>query len=59
MNGMTVGVILAGGLSPQFASEDKALAMIGGVPMIRAVANQLVTIVEHIVVNVHRSQQPF
>jgi molybdopterin-guanine dinucleotide biosynthesis protein A len=55
---MTVGVILAGGLSSRFAGEDKALATIGGVPMTRAVANQLVPIVEHIVVNVRRSQQP-
>lgn len=54
---MTAGVILAGGPSSRFVAEDKALATIEGIPMIRVIANQLVPIVDQIVVNVRSSQQ--
>ncbi len=38
---MTTGVILAGGRSTRFGDVDKSVAELGGVPMIRRVANRL------------------
>ena len=38
---MTSGVILAGGRSTRFGDVDKSVAELGGVPMIRRVANRL------------------
>ena len=48
---MSAGVILAGGRSTRFGDADKAVAELGGVPMIRRVAGRLLTAVDELVVN--------
>lgn len=56
---MTVGIIVAGGASSRFGDANKALATVGGTPMIRRVADSLAPVVDRIVVNArdaHRAQ---
>lgn len=55
---MTVGIIVAGGSSSRFGSTDKTLATIDGTPMIRHVVDRVVPIVNRIVINVRKPQQP-
>ena len=53
---MRAGVILAGGRSSRFGEDDKALADLDGVPMIRRVADQLTDAVDTLVVNCRPNQ---
>lgn len=54
---MRAGVIIAGGRSTRFGSEDKALATIAGRPMIRHVADRLGSVIDVLVVNGRREQR--
>lgn len=54
---MRAGVIVAGGYSRRFGERDKALAAIGGMPMIRRVASNIEDTVDHLVVNCRRDQR--
>lgn len=54
---MATGIIVAGGESSRFGHEDKALASIDGVPMIRHVVDRVVPLVDEIVVNLRRDQR--
>lgn len=53
---MDSGVIIGGGRSTRFDDTDKAVADLGGTPMIRRVANRLSDVVDELVVNC-RSEQ--
>ncbi|WP_435196658.1 molybdenum cofactor guanylyltransferase [Natronomonas sp. EA1] len=55
---MTEGLIVAGGYSTRFGEPDKALARVGGVPMIRQVADALAAVTDGLVVNCRREQRP-
>lgn len=48
---MRAGVIVAGGRSKRFGNQDKVLADLAGVPMIRRVADRLADVVDELVVN--------
>lgn len=50
------GVIVAGGRSTRFGEEDKVLADLAGIPMIRRVAERLSTVVDTLVVNCRADQ---
>lgn len=50
------GVILAGGRSTRFGDRDKAIAELGGVPMIRRVGDRLQPAVDTIVINCRKAQ---
>lgn len=50
------GVIVAGGRSTRFPAGDKALAELGGVPLIRQVADRLAGVTDELVVNCRRDQ---
>ena len=52
------GVILAGGRSRRFGDDDKALADLAGVPMLRRVADRLAPVTDEIVVNCRADQRP-
>lgn len=54
---MTTGIVVAGGTSSRFGSGDKALATVGGSPMIRRVIDRLDPVVDRIVVNARPSQR--
>jgi len=54
---MRSGVIVAGGRSRRFGDADKAVADLGGTPMIRRVADRLQGVVEELVVNCREDQQ--
>ncbi len=51
------GVILAGGRSTRFSGADKALADVGGKPMVRRVADRLADVVDEVVVNCRADQR--
>jgi len=53
---MRTGVVVAGGYSTRFEGGDKAVAALGGTPMIRRVADRLVPEIDGLVVNC-RSEQ--
>ena len=53
---MPAGVIIAGGFATRFEGGDKAVAELGGVPMLRRVADRLAPVVDRLVVNC-RSEQ--
>lgn len=53
---MRSGLIVAGGRSTRFGSEDKVVASIAGVPMIRRVADRLVGVIDALVVNCRDEQ---
>lgn len=53
---MTAGIIIAGGRSTRFGDEDKAIADLGGVPMIRRVADRIEGVVDELVVNCRTEQ---
>ena len=53
---MRTGVIVAGGRSTRFGEADKAIAPIGGSPMIRRVADRLADAVGALVVNCREDQ---
>ena len=53
---MRAGVIIAGGHSTRFGEEDKVVADLAGVPMIRRVADRLTTVVDELVVNCRADQ---
>lgn len=53
---MRAGVILAGGRSTRFGADDKAIAELAGIPMIRRVADRLGAVVDDIVVNCRAEQ---
>ncbi|WP_135534172.1 molybdenum cofactor guanylyltransferase [Halostella pelagica] len=53
---MPTGVIIAGGRSTRFGEEDKAVAELGGTPMIRRVADRIAGVVESLVVNCREDQ---
>ncbi|WP_228546404.1 molybdenum cofactor guanylyltransferase [Halegenticoccus tardaugens] len=50
-------VVLAGGYSTRFGDEDKAVASLSGVPMIRRVADRLAAVTDRLVVNCRRDQR--
>ena len=64
MNGTTrnrpplAAVVLAGGYATRFGDEDKAVADLGGKPMIRHVVERLSNSVDEIVVNCREQQRP-
>lgn len=53
---MRSGVIVAGGRSTRFGDADKAVAELGGTPMIRRVADRLADVVDALVVNCREDQ---
>jgi molybdopterin-guanine dinucleotide biosynthesis protein A len=53
---MHSGVILAGGRSTRFGEADKAVADLGGTPMIRRVANRIVPVIGELVINCRSDQ---
>lgn len=53
---MPTGLIVAGGRSTRFGDEDKALADVGGSPMLRHVADALAPVTDELVVNCRREQ---
>lgn len=53
---MRSGVIIAGGRSTRFGDRDKAVAVLGGIPMIRRVADRLVKVIDELVVNCREGQ---
>lgn len=55
---MRAGVIVAGGRSTRFGDADKAVANLAGVPMIRRVADRLISVVDELVVNCRAEQRP-
>ncbi|WP_435176802.1 molybdenum cofactor guanylyltransferase [Halorussus sp. AFM4] len=54
---MPAGVVIAGGRSTRFGDEDKAVAALAGVPMIRRVADRLAPVVDVLVVNCRADQR--
>ncbi len=54
---MRGGVIVAGGRSTRFGDQDKVVADLAGVPMIRQVADRLEGIVDELVVNCRTDQR--
>ncbi|WP_135824698.1 molybdenum cofactor guanylyltransferase [Halorussus ruber] len=54
---MPAAVVLAGGRSTRFGEEDKAVADLAGVPMIRRVADRLSSVVDVLVVNCRADQR--
>ena len=57
-NASRAGVIIAGGFSKRFGDADKAVATLGGTPLIRRVADRLTTVTDDLVVNCRREQVP-
>ena len=55
---MKSAVIVAGGRSTRFGSQDKAVAELAGTPMIRRVADRITDVVEAVVVNCRTEQVP-
>ncbi|MDR5674549.1 Molybdopterin-guanine dinucleotide biosynthesis protein A [Halalkaliarchaeum sp. AArc-CO] len=55
---MKSAVIVAGGRSTRFGSQDKAVAELAGTPMIRRVADRIADVVEAVVVNCRTEQVP-
>lgn len=53
---MHSGVILAGGRSTRFGTDDKAVAALGGTPMIRRVADRVASVVDELVLNCRPDQ---
>lgn len=51
------GLILAGGRSTRFGEEDKAIAPLAGIPMIRRVTDRLLPVVDYLVINCRSSQE--
>ncbi len=54
---MRSGVIIAGGRSTRFGDDDKAVALLAGVPMVRRVADRLRPVVDELVVNCRPDQR--
>ncbi len=54
---MRASLIVAGGRSTRFGDDDKAVGPLGGVPMIRRVADRASEVVDHVVVNCRRDQR--
>lgn len=54
---MRGGVIVAGGRSTRFGEEDKVVADLAGVPMIRRVAEGVESVVDELVVNCRADQR--
>lgn len=54
---MKTGVIVAGGRSTRFGEYDKAVAELGGTPMIRRVADRLSEVIDALVVNCREDQR--
>jgi len=54
---MLTAVVVAGGRSTRFGEADKAVADLGGVPMVRRVADRLVDTVDALVVNCRADQR--
>ena len=55
--GERTGVIVAGGQSTRMGDVDKTVVDVAGVPLVRRVANRLLAVVDHLVVNCRRDQQ--
>ena len=53
---MPAGVVIAGGRSTRFGERDKAVADLGGVPMVRRVVDRLSAAVDELVVNCREDQ---
>ena len=51
------GVVLAGGYSTRFGEADKALAAVGGRPMLARVVDRLAAVVDRIIVSCRADQQ--
>ena len=56
MTGRTA-VVLAGGRSGRFGSQDKALAEVAGTPMLAEVLNRVGTVTDHVIVSCRAEQQ--
>ncbi|MFB6125022.1 MAG: molybdenum cofactor guanylyltransferase [Halanaeroarchaeum sp.] len=54
---MRAAVIVAGGYGTRFDGRDKAVAAVGGVPMIRRVADAVASLVDDVVVNLRDDQR--
>ncbi|SIR06969.1 molybdenum cofactor guanylyltransferase [Haladaptatus litoreus] len=54
---MPAGVILAGGRSTRFGEQDKAVADLAGVPMLRRVADRIGGVVDELVINCREDQR--
>ncbi|MGB9963464.1 molybdenum cofactor guanylyltransferase [Halobacterium sp. CBA1126] len=54
---MRSAVVLAGGRSTRYGDGDKALADLGGTPMLRRVADRLVDVTDELVVNCRDDQR--
>ncbi|MFC4248973.1 molybdenum cofactor guanylyltransferase [Natribaculum luteum] len=50
------GVVLAGGFSTRFGDADKAVADLGGKPMVRHVAERVATVTDELVINCRDEQ---
>lgn len=57
-DGVTTGIVVAGGTSSRFGPEEKALATVGGTPMLRRVVDGLAPRVDRVVVNARLEQRP-
>jgi len=55
---MPAGVVISGGYATRFEGGDKAVADLGGVPMLRRVADRLAPVVDRLVVNCRAEQVP-
>ena len=55
---MQTAVIVAGGRSTRFGSDDKAVADLAGTPMIRRVADRIADVADAVVVNCREEQVP-
>lgn len=50
------GVVLAGGYSTRFGEDDKAVAPLGGTPMIRRVVESILEVTDRVVINCREDQ---
>jgi len=53
---MRAGLIIAGGYSTRFGEQDKAVADLGGTPMIRRVADRITSVTDELVINCRGDQ---
>ncbi|WP_144905723.1 molybdenum cofactor guanylyltransferase [Halobellus captivus] len=53
---MRAALVLAGGRSTRFGDRDKAVADLGGMPMIRRVVDRLAPVVDEVVINCRADQ---
>jgi molybdopterin-guanine dinucleotide biosynthesis protein A len=54
---MRGGVVLAGGRSTRFGSQDKAVVTLAGTPLIKRVVDRIAGVVDEVVINCRQSQR--